>query len=225
MDAKNTQYIISEFYQFSADREMILEAEKKGGIITLVGILQKADTKNRNGRIYPYEILKREATKYMEMVDERRAYGELDHPDSAVVSLESTSHMVVDMWWEGKTLYGKVVIFDGPENPAGAILKGILKRGGVLGISSRGVGSVKNVDGIDVVQDDFELIAFDFVSSPSTPGAYMFKEGAEKGKRGMIKLYNSSDEIQSNEDLKLESNFSKYKELYEQHESEFWRNI
>ena len=225
MDSKNDQYIISEFHQFSADREMILEAEKKGDIITLVGILQKADTKNRNGRIYPYDILKREATKYMEMVDEKRAYGELDHPDSAVVSLDTTSHMVVDMWWEGKTLYGKVVIFDGPENPAGAKLKGILKRGGVLGISSRGVGSVKDIDGIDVVQEDFELIAFDFVSSPSTPGAYMFKEGAEKGKRGMVRINGWKGDSQPKEDREIEDTFTKYKDLHEQHKNDFWRNL
>lgn len=225
MSQKDQKYIISEFYKFSADREMILEAEKKNGIITLVGILQKADTLNRNGRVYPYEILKREATKYMEQVENRTAYGELDHPDSAVISLDNTSHMVVDMWWEGKVLYGKVVIFD--EHPSGAKLKAILKGGGTLGISSRGVGSVKSVSGNDVVQEDFELIGFDFVSSPSTPGAYMFKEGKQIGLRGMVKLEDGSTQVvaQNAEEEKILEGISKYKELYDQATDDFWGQI
>ena len=192
MSQKDQKYIISEFYKFSADREMILEAERKNGIITLVGILQKADTLNRNGRVYPYDILKREAGKYMEQVDNRTAYGELDHPDSAVISLDNTSHMVTDMWWEGKTLYGKVVIFD--EHPSGSKLKAILKGGGTLGISSRGVGSTVAQSGNQVVQDDFQLICFDMVSEPSTPGAFMLKEG-RINRRELDKFFNQSDKI------------------------------
>jgi len=221
----NQKYIISEFYQFSADREMILEAEKVNGIITLVGILQKADTLNRNGRVYPYDILKREAEKYMEQVDQRTAYGELDHPDSAVVSLVNVSHMVVDMWWEGKTLYGKVVIFD--EHESGSKLKAILKGGGVLGISSRGVGSVKSIGGNDVVHDDFELIGFDFVSSPSTPGAYMFKEGKQIGLKGMVKLDTGEPILiaQTPVEETIKESISKYNDLYNQISDDFWGNI
>jgi hypothetical protein len=222
MSTINQKYIISEFHEFSADRGMILEAEKKGGLITLVGILQKADTLNRNGRVYPFEILKREATNYMEQVEQRTAYGELDHPDSAVISLVNVSHMVVDMWWEGSTLYGKVVIFD--EHPSGAKLKAILKCGGVLGISSRGVGSVKSIGGNDVVQEDFELIGFDFVSSPSTPGAYMFKEGKEIGMKGMVKLDNGEVDIVAETDVEkaIKENINKYNKLYTQLNDSFW---
>lgn len=172
------KYVISEFYSFTPDRSIILEAEKNNNPIVLKGILQKANTQNRNGRVYPFEILKREADKYMEAVKERRASGELDHPESAVVSLANVSHIVTEMWWEGETLMGKVEVLD---TPAGNILKGLLRSGVMLGISSRGIGSVKRENEKDVVQDDFELIAFDFVSSPSTPGAYLFKEAREWG--------------------------------------------
>ena len=166
--SNESKYIISEFYAFNADTKLIKEAEEKHMPIILKGILQKGNTTNKNGRQYPLEILKREANKYNELVKERRALGELDHPDSAVVSLSNTSHLVTKIWWEGETLYGEVEIID---TPSGNILKGLLRSGVMLGISSRGVGSVKSQSGEDVVQEDFELIAFDFVSSPSTPGA------------------------------------------------------
>jgi len=171
----NNKYIISEYYTFeSPNREMIIEAEKKHQPIVMSGILQKADTLNKNGRVYPYDILKREADNYMELIKENVAGGELDHPDSAVVSLANVSHRVVEMWWNNKELWGRVQIAD---TPAGDTLKGLLKSGFKLGISSRGVGSVKSEGDRDIVQDDFELIAFDYVSNPSTPGAYLFKEG------------------------------------------------
>jgi hypothetical protein len=210
------KYLISEFYEFKLDENMIVESDgnDKDKPLTLVGILQKADTLNRNGRIYPYEILKREATKYMELIEQRVAYGECDHPAHAIISLATTCHMVTDMWWEGKTLYGKVVIFD--DIPSGKIIKGILKRGGVLGISSRGVGSVKTIQGNDVVQDDFELIAFDFVSSPSTPGAYMFQEGTNKKMNGM--------QLISSVKPKIEENTVK-NTLFNDLKNDFWKNI
>lgn len=219
------KYIISEFYEFKADKKMILESEKsENGIITLVGILQKADALNRNGRIYPFDVLSREAKKYMELVEGHNAFGELDHPESQVVSLATTSHMVVDMWWEGKTLMGKVVLFD--DIPAGQVLKGILKKGGVLGISSRGIGSVKNVGGKDIVQDDFELIAFDFVSSPSTIGAYMFKEGVERSRPGMIEIDSSRINSYKKEIQEAnKSNIDKYKTIFNNLSDEFWKNL
>ncbi len=184
--ANSDKYIISEFYDFTVDRNLIIEAEQSHKPIKLKGILQKANTQNRNGRVYPYDILKREADKYMVSVKERRALGEADHPDSPIVSLSNSSHLVTNMWWEGETLMGEVELV---ETEAGNKLKGLLKSGVMLGISSRGVGSVKNVRGKDVVQDDFELIAFDFVSTPSTPGAYMFKEGKSWG---MTKIIDAS---------------------------------
>jgi hypothetical protein len=190
------KYVISEFYAFEADSNLIKEAEEKNKPIIMKGILQKANTENRNGRVYPLNILKREAKKYEEAVSERRATGELDHPDSAVVSLSNVSHMVTEMWWEGDTLMGTVQLL---ETPSGNILKGLLKSGVMLGISSRGVGSVKSKNGLDEVQEDFELIAFDFVSSPSTPGAYLFKESKSWG---LTKLNNSSSKILKTNDSK-----------------------
>ena len=202
------KYVISEFYAFDIDRKLLKEAEERNEPIVLKGILQKANTENRNGRVYPLEILKREANKYEEAVKERRATGELDHPDSAVVSLSNVSHMVTRMWWEGDTLMGEVQLL---ETPSGNILKGLLKSGVMLGISSRGVGSVKNVKGLDVVQEDFELIAFDFVSSPSTPGAYLFKESRSWG---LTKLSDSNSKILKTNDLNSFNNsFNSLKNL------------
>jgi hypothetical protein len=148
--------------------------------ILVQGVLQRANAKNQNGRVYPKDILEREVQKYdQNFVKERRALGELDHPDSSVVNLQNVSHNVVEMMWSGDDLIGKVEILP---TPNGNILKQLLKTGIKLGISSRGLGSVrKNVrENADEVQDDFELIAFDFVSNPSTRGAFMFPSGTLK---------------------------------------------
>ena len=146
--------------------------------ILVQGVLQRANAKNQNGRVYPKDILEREVQKYdQNFVKERRALGELDHPDSSVVNLQNVSHNVVEMMWSGDDLIGKVEILP---TPNGNILKQLLKTGIKLGISSRGLGSVrKNVrENADEVQDDFELIAFDFVSNPSTRGAFLFPTGS-----------------------------------------------
>ena len=211
---KNTQYIISEYYQLAADRKLILEAERENRPVILSGVLQKANTLNRNGRIYPYNILKREAATYMDSVEDGTAGGELDHPDSAVVSLGNVSHRVIDMWWQGEELFGKVQI---AETKAGDTLKGLLKSGFKLGISSRGVGSVNTVRGEDIVQDDFELIAFDFVSSPSTPGAFLFKEGVEKWG---LTLFNSKKQNEF-----IEYQLNKNTKLKELLNDKFWKNL
>jgi len=215
----NNKYIISEFYDFSASRDIILEAERLHKPVVLTGILQKAGTLNRNGRVYPYEILKREITNYMELVDNKTATGELDHPDSAVVSLANVSHIVTEMWWEGEEVHGKVQITD---TPAGDVLKGLLKSGVMLGISSRGVGSVKSADGKDVVQEDFELVAFDFVSSPSTPGAYLFKEGRQWG---MTKLSDNSGKIIKADEEIMKEHIKRHHNLQKIVENDFWKNI
>lgn len=147
-------------------------------IVLVQGVLQRANTKNQNGRVYPKDILEREVQKYdQNFVKERRALGELDHPDSSVVNLQNVSHNVVEMMWDGDDLIGKVEILT---TPNGNILKSLFKAGVKLGISSRGLGSVrKNVrENADEVQDDFELIAFDFVSNPSTRGAFLFPTDA-----------------------------------------------
>jgi len=148
--------------------------------VVVQGVLQRANAKNQNGRMYPKDILEREVQKYdQNFVKERRALGELDHPDSSVVNLQNVSHNVVEMMWSGDDLIGKVEILP---TPNGNILKQLMKAGIKLGISSRGLGSVrKNVrENADEVQDDFELIAFDFVSNPSTRGAFMFPVGSLK---------------------------------------------
>lgn len=209
------KYIISEFYEFSADKDVIKEAEEKNIPITMTGILQKANTKNRNGRVYPLSILKRESDKYMEFVKERRALGECDHPDSAIVSLANVSHLVTEMWWENETLKGKIEIID---SPSGNILKGLLKSGVKLGISSRGVGSVKSQGDSDVVQEDFELIAFDFVSSPSTPGAFMFKEGRMWGMKRLI-----GDDTKITKTETSIKNQEKYGRIMDISREDFWK--
>ena len=153
--------------------------------VIVQGVLQRANAKNQNGRVYPKDILEREVQKYdQNFVKERRALGELDHPDSSVVNLQNVSHNVVEMMWSGDDLVGKVELLP---TPNGNILKQLFKAGIKLGISSRGLGSVrKNVrENADEVQDDFELIAFDFVSNPSTRGAFLFpseqlKESVER---------------------------------------------
>ena len=147
-------------------------SDNKGRLI-VSGVLQRAESKNQNGRVYPREILMREAKKYTkEFINQKRAMGELDHPESAVVNLKNVSHNVSEMWWEGQNLLGKVEVLS---TPAGNILKELFKAGIKLGISSRGMGSVSEdtSNGAQEVQKDFELIAFDFVSNPSTHGAFM----------------------------------------------------
>ena len=163
---------------FDISRNKIDESIKENnGRLVVKGILQRAESKNQNGRVYPREVLMKEVSKYSEtQVSERRALGELDHPDSSVVNLNNASHNVMEMHWDGDDLLGTVEILS---TPAGNILRELFKSGIKLGISSRGLGSVetiKEADGEDStvqVQPDFELIAFDFVSNPSTQGAFL----------------------------------------------------
>lgn len=148
--------------------------DKNGGKIILQGIIQKADTKNQNKRVYPREILHREIENYQKAVRESRAVGELDHPESSSVSLKNVSHIIREMWWDGSDVRGKVEILPTPQ---GKILEQLLESGVMIGISSRGVGSTEQTnEGVDVVQPDFQIICFDIVSEPSTPGAYLFGE-------------------------------------------------
>ena len=159
---------------------------KNNGKLIVTGILQRAEAKNQNGRIYPRDTLVREAKKYSDtFIKQRRALGELDHPESSVVNLQNASHNITEMGWSGDNLIGTVEVLG---TPSGNILKELFKAGIKLGISSRGLGSVETVaeeDGevpAQEVQPDFELIAFDFVSNPSTQGAFMFpmKESVNK---------------------------------------------
>ena len=163
---------------FEISRQKIDESIKENnGKLVVKGVLQRAESKNQNGRIYPREVVLREVGQYLDTnVQERRALGELDHPESSVVNLNNASHNVVEMHWDGDDLLGTVEVLS---TPAGNILKELFKSGIKLGISSRGLGSVEPVnekngeDGTVEVQPDFELIAFDFVSNPSTHGAFM----------------------------------------------------
>ena len=165
---------------FDVSRKKINESIKENdGRLVVKGVLQRAESKNQNGRVYPREVLLKEVAKYLEnQVTERRALGELDHPESSVVNLNNASHNIVEMHWDGDDLMGTVEVLS---TPAGNILKELFKSGIKLGISSRGLGSVEPIEEEDgdgdedtvEVQPDFELIAFDFVSNPSTHGAFM----------------------------------------------------
>jgi len=169
--------LIVDYLPFEIKPEHITESIKENdGKLIVRGVLQRAEAKNQNGRIYPREILQREAKKYhKEFITQRRAMGELDHPESSVVNLQNVSHNIKEMNWEGDNLLGTVEVLG---TPSGNILKELFKAGIKLGISSRGMGSVETVsesdgDQVTQVQPDFELIAFDFVSNPSTHGAFM----------------------------------------------------
>ena len=172
---------------FEISRQKIDESIKENnGRLIVKGVLQRAEAKNQNGRVYPRDVLMTEVSKYLEeQVSERRALGELDHPDSSVVNLNNASHNVIEMHWDGDDLLGTVEVLS---TPSGNILKELFKSGIKLGISSRGLGSVEPMregEGDTVeVQPDFELIAFDFVSNPSTHGAFMrpVNEGVERQK-------------------------------------------
>ena len=179
---------------FDVTPEMINESmEKNNGRLLVNGVLQRAEAQNQNGRVYPRNILMREAKKYADVnIKERRALGELDHPDSSVVNLNNVSHNVVEMHWNGDDLVGTVEVLG---TPSGNILKELFKAGIKLGISSRGLGSVKQLgEGSVQVQDDFELIAFDFVSNPSTQGAFL-KPVNESKQSGLISQENKYIQI------------------------------
>ena len=145
--------------------------EDSSGRTLVKGILQRSGAENQNGRVYPREVLEREIDKYQTLVKERRALGELDHPDSSVINLKNVSHNIKEVHWEGNDVIGTVEILP---TPSGNILKELLRAGILLGISSRGMGSTQPIkDNKLLVGEDFELIGWDFVSNPSTHGAFM----------------------------------------------------
>jgi hypothetical protein len=150
-------------------------------------VLQKYNTPNRNGRVYPEKILKREAENYKKMINKGISLSELNHPESSLIDLDRVSHIITDIWWDGPVLLGKLKLLTSPGfhergvvSTKGDLAANYLRQGVTLGISSRGVGSLKKVGEQNEVQDDFELICFDLVSSPSTPGAYLFKDPSER---------------------------------------------
>lgn len=174
--------LLREYYELCEGgvcQDLLTEEEKiyvnQGGMM-LSGKLQEADIQNGNGRIYPRKILEREVKTYQKLVQEKRALGELDHPEDSVINLKNASHMITEMWWDGPNVMGKVKILN---TPSGKILQELVNDGVKLGISSRGLGSVSEAQGRTIVEDDFQLICFDFVSEPSTPNAFM---GLSEGK-------------------------------------------
>jgi len=177
-----TKKVLREYYALCEGgvcKDLLTEQEKEfvanGGMI-LSGIMQKSDTVNGNGRVYPHNVLMKEMKNYQKLVKECRALGELDHPEDSVINLKNASHMITEVWWEGNAVMGKAKVLD---TPSGKILRSLVESGVTLGISSRGMGSVTESNGQTTVEDDFQLICFDFVSEPSTPGAFMMKESKD----------------------------------------------
>jgi len=157
--------------------------------IELYAVLQKYDTPNKNGRIYPENVLKKEVDKYQNVISKGSALNELNHPSSSLIDLDRVSHVITETWWDGKILMGKIKLLLSPGWKKSGIVstKGdqaamLLMNGVTLGISSRGVGSLKSEKGQNIVQEDFELVCFDLVSSPSTPGAYVFQDPSDREK-------------------------------------------
>lgn len=185
--------ILTSWTPFEYTPDMVRESrEAHGGKVVLKGILQKADTLNQNGRIYPRAILEREVRNYQKFINERRALGECDHPESSVVELKNASHLVTRAWMEGDVCMGEVELLN---TPSGKILQSLVESGVTLGISSRGVGSTRRDGDRQIVQDDFQLICWDFVSEPSTPGAFMMREGREVSQRDLNRHFKKSDRI------------------------------
>ena len=174
--------LLREYYELCEGgvcQDLLTEDEKRfvsSGGMMLSGKLQEADVQNGNGRVYPHKVLMREVENYKKLVKEKRALGELDHPDDSVINLKNASHMVTEIWMEEKAVMGKVKVLN---TPSGQVLKSLVESGVKLGISSRGMGSVSEGGGNVIVQEDFQLICFDFVSEPSTPNAFMMREAKE----------------------------------------------
>ena len=181
--SNESKYLIREYFELCEGgicQDFLTEDEKRmvreDGAMFLTGKMQCSDAQNGNGRIYPHHILEREMNNYQKLIKERRALGELDHPDQAVINLANASHLVVESWWDGNNVMGKIQILN---TPSGKILRSLVESGVTLGISSRGMGSVtENAQGT-IVEDDFNLVCYDMVSEPSTTGAFMMKEGKE----------------------------------------------
>ena len=163
---------------------------KENGNLMVEGILATAEVKNGNGRYYKKELWDREMEKYDQLVKERRSMGELDHPESTVINLKNVSHLVTDYGWDGDQLMGKIEILP---TPSGNILKELIKNGVTVGVSSRGMGSLEQNGSVMEVQDDFELLCWDFVSTPSNPGSFM--SVLQEGKQTVTYDYTNVNKI------------------------------
>jgi|TARA_R100001163_G_scaffold19360_1_gene17056 hypothetical protein len=175
-----SKQLLIETHTFHISPSQLNEnVNKENGNLIVEGILATAEVKNGNGRYYAKDLWNREMDKYKDLVDQRRSMGELDHPESTVINLKNVSHLINDFWWDGDNVMGKIEILP---TPSGNILKELIKNGVSVGVSSRGMGSLEPNGSVMEVQDDFELLCWDFVSTPSNPGSYMhvLKEGKEQ---------------------------------------------
>ena len=179
LDTRNKPFV-NEVRKINEGAGIIVEP------LVLYVILQKYGIENRNGRIYPEALLKREANLYQKLIDERRALGECDHPTESIISVDRVAHNINEIWWEGHTLMGKIEIIMSPGfvkygviSCEGDKVANLIRLGYRIGVSSRGVGSLKEIGGKNIVQDDFEIICWDIVTSPSTPGSWMFTKREE----------------------------------------------
>ena len=189
--------LLTEYRQFKVDKLLIEQSIKENKPLIVSGIIQRAEAKNQNGRVYPKEILMKEIQNYVDgPVKERRALGELDHPESSVINLQNVSHNIKEIKVDGNDVYGTFEILS---TPAGNILKELFRNGITVGVSSRGMGSVEESlnEGTLEVQDDFELLCWDFVSTPSNPGSFMsvLQEGKETITYDYTKVNNVIREI------------------------------
>lgn len=188
------QKLLREYYELcdgGVCQDLLTEDEKRfvaNGGMMLSGKLQEGGVVNGNGRVYPPKVLMREVENYKKLVKERRALGELDHPEDSVINLRNASHMVTDIWMDNNAVMGKVQVLN---TPSGQVLQSLVESGVKLGISSRGMGSVSESAGQTIVQEDFQLICFDFVSEPSTPNAFMMREAKDYNN----KVFTKSDRI------------------------------
>ena len=182
--------VLIETQLFKPSKGLLSEGKmSERGNPLVEGILATAEVKNGNGRYYSKELWNRELGKYMELVKENRAMGELDHPESQVVNLKNVSHNISDVWWDGDNVMGKIEILP---TPSGNILKALIDSGITVGVSSRGMGSLEQNGDIMEVQDDFELLCWDFVSTPSNPGSFM---ALKEGKENNINVYAKANSI------------------------------
>jgi len=190
------KYLLREYYALCEGgvcEDFLTESEKKevkdGKTMILTGVMQRAGQKNGNGRIYPKGVLEKTMKDYQKLIDENRALGECDHPETSVVELKNVSHMLVETWWKGDDLMGKIKLL---ATPMGQILMSLIQAGVQLGISSRGLGSVKEQNGDTIVEDDYCLVCFDVVSDPSTSGAFM---NLKENKIPLDKVFKKADRI------------------------------
>jgi len=201
IEPKDNKRFVSEMQKLGSGQPIIEEP------LILYAVLQKCNVENRNGRIYPEEILKREAKKYEQAIRERRGIGVSDHPETSIITVDDVSHEIKEIWWDGNTLMGKIEIIMTPgfinygiASSKGDRIANLLRKGVRIGVSSRGVGSLEKKDGKNIVQSDFDLICWDVVTQPSTPGSYIFN--SEEEARPFMESTIKKKPLVENQDLK-----------------------